>query len=188
MFKNTFSSTGRIRRLEYCISFFVGIIGLSISGNIRQESYVIFQGCLSFLSLYLICMQSIKRCHDLGLSGFYQLIPFSQFILMFKDGQIGQNKYGHNPKGKVSCQKIKKNNYLNLKVSNIENWLSRLNKEQKMFYSIIIPIILFFIFFIFADSFTDDRAFEMHHSWWIWMFYTLIASVIVYFFQVHRTK
>ena len=62
---------------------------------------------LTLLILYFIIMilwvafaAGAKRCHDLGKSGWWQLIPFYFIVLMFKDGQSGDNKYGANPKSK----------------------------------------------------------------------------------------
>jgi uncharacterized membrane protein YhaH (DUF805 family) len=43
--------------------------------------------------------QGAKRCHDRGNSGWYQLIPFYPFWMLFGDSDPGLNKYGMNPKG-----------------------------------------------------------------------------------------
>jgi len=108
MFKNAFSSGGRIRRKEFCLSFLICSIVVTLlqyflfdtlghySSN--QDSslliLVLFVPCFVFL-----ITQSAKRCHDLGKSGWYQLIPFYVFWLMFADSQWGVNEYGLNPKG-----------------------------------------------------------------------------------------
>ena len=42
----------------------------------------------------------IKRCHDLGNSGWFQLIPLYGFWMIFQDGIKGNNEYGINPKDK----------------------------------------------------------------------------------------
>ena len=37
---------------------------------------------------------AVKRCHDLGQSGFYVLIPLYGLWLIFPDGTPGENEYG----------------------------------------------------------------------------------------------
>ena len=76
-------------------AFFDGVIGLLF---------------IVFLVLYIIFMlaQEIKRLHDINYSGWYLLIGFIPFIafiyyiiLIFKDGTIGPNKYGPDPKNRI---------------------------------------------------------------------------------------
>jgi len=43
--------------------------------------------------------QAAKRCHDRNNSGWWKLIPFYGFWMLFADGDIGDNDYGENPKG-----------------------------------------------------------------------------------------
>jgi uncharacterized membrane protein YhaH (DUF805 family) len=53
--------------------------------------------------LWFTWAQGAKRCHDLGNSGWFQLIPFYSLWMLFKDGEYGENNYGVNPKtGKVN--------------------------------------------------------------------------------------
>ena len=52
-----------------------------------------------FFLFWFITAQTTKRCHDIGLNGWYQLIPLFFLVLFFINSQIGQKKYGHNPKG-----------------------------------------------------------------------------------------
>ncbi|MEB8328643.1 DUF805 domain-containing protein [Flavobacteriaceae bacterium KMM 6897] len=101
MFKNPFSFEGRIRRTEYGISFiiylFVWFILNSISGGMDELGAIIFLVCLIPL-LWFAWAQSAKRCHDLGNSGWFQLIPFYGLWLLLADSKPETNEYGENPK------------------------------------------------------------------------------------------
>lgn len=103
LFKDPFSFKGRIRRLEYLYS----IICINIAGFILQFYSVIQEKCtgsfiFDIILLIFLCWfayaQGCKRCHDIGLSGWYQIIPFFFIVLLFKEGNFDTNKYGTNPK------------------------------------------------------------------------------------------
>lgn len=103
LFKDPFSFKGRIRRLEYLYS----IICINIAGLILQFYSVIQEKCtgsfiFDIILLIFLCWfayaQGCKRCHDIGLSGWYQIIPFFFIVLLFKEGNFDTNKYGINPK------------------------------------------------------------------------------------------
>jgi len=100
MFSNPFSFDGRIRRSEYGISFFIFFVGLVIInaiGSSNKDAAMIF---LAYIPLYWFCWaQGAKRCHDVGNSGWWQIIPFYVLWLIFQDGHAGFNEYGENPKG-----------------------------------------------------------------------------------------
>lgn len=54
---------------------------------------------ISFIPMiWFLCAQNAKRCHDRGNSGWYQIIPFYEFVLMFGGSDEGSNEYGDNPK------------------------------------------------------------------------------------------
>jgi uncharacterized membrane protein YhaH (DUF805 family) len=105
MFQNPFSIRGRIRRLEYGISYIIYlvyymIVGLG-TGFLQNEDS---QFALLFLVLMLpafwfLIAQGTKRCHDRDNSGWYQIIPFYGFVMLFGDSDYGENDYGYNPKG-----------------------------------------------------------------------------------------
>ena len=103
MFKRPFSFHGRIRRTEYGISFIIYFIWAMIL-NVSNQSSDVPAGMAIFLLVTYIPMiwflwaQNCKRCHDRGNSGWYQLIPFYFFVLLFGDGDEGTNDYGDNPK------------------------------------------------------------------------------------------
>ena len=100
MFENAFSFDGRIRRTEYGISLIIYaviavIINLIAEAN-RDASFVL----IAYIpALWFLLAQASKRCHDVGNSGWWQLIPLYGFWLLFQEGEIGQNQYGNNPKG-----------------------------------------------------------------------------------------
>lgn len=107
MFQAPFSFDGRIRRTEYGLSmlFLViaqmligAMVGLGSRSSDPGGTLVIFY-LLMLPALIFIWAQGAKRCHDLGNSGWWQLIPFYGFWLLFADGQYGPNQYGDNPKG-----------------------------------------------------------------------------------------
>ncbi len=109
MFKNTFSFEGRIRRLEYGLSHIIGAFSLyalflifaltAVSVNADAENLTPVIYLLYIPYLLFIWAQGAKRCHDLGHSGWWQLIPFYGLWMTFQDGQHGGNEYGENPKG-----------------------------------------------------------------------------------------
>ncbi|MCS3871151.1 uncharacterized membrane protein YhaH (DUF805 family) [Chryseobacterium ginsenosidimutans] len=103
MFKNVFSTDGRIRRTEFALSYLIyfGVLFFTVilGGVTKFALFYILAVIAWFAGLIFRVMQGAKRCHDLGNSGWFQFIPFYFFIMVFADGERGTNKYGHNPKG-----------------------------------------------------------------------------------------
>lgn len=107
MFKRSFSFRGRIRRLEYglsMIAIFIYVIIINvITGTIslfsaNPDGAVVFIIIMCIPLYWFLWAQNCKRCHDLGNSGWWQLIPLYGFWLLFASGNDGENKYGNNPK------------------------------------------------------------------------------------------
>ena len=104
MFKNPFSFEGRIRRTEYGLSLIAAAAGrvfvtmILASGN--QEGLGFLNLLFQVPFLWFFWAQGAKRCHDVGLNGWYQLIPFCPLFLIFASGEEGSNEYGENPKDK----------------------------------------------------------------------------------------
>lgn len=48
--------------------------------------------------LWFAWAQGAKRCHDRNNSGFFQLIPFYAFWMLFAAGDKGDNDFGPDPK------------------------------------------------------------------------------------------
>jgi len=105
MFKNPFSFDGRIRRLEYGLSYLIYMIaamlatllGMTIDDH-EGRTASIFIFLIYIAMIWFLLAQGAKRCHDRGNNGWWQIIPFYGFWMLFADGEIGNNEYGENPK------------------------------------------------------------------------------------------
>lgn len=104
MFKNAFLFKGRARRSEYLIAYIIFMACLYIPIGIMEASDG--SGALSFLcmiimlgGIYFFLSEGTRRCHDLGHSGLWQLIPYYILWMLFQNSKAGSNEYGNNPKG-----------------------------------------------------------------------------------------
>ncbi|AHM59958.1 hypothetical protein D770_08475 [Flammeovirgaceae bacterium 311] len=101
MFKNTFSFDGRIRRTEYCISFIIMLIfrvSIELFTESNEPAIIMVLLVLLIPMMWFTLAQGAKRCHDLGKSGWWVIVPFYGLWLLFAEGEAGQNRYGSNPK------------------------------------------------------------------------------------------
>jgi uncharacterized membrane protein YhaH (DUF805 family) len=133
MFKNPLSFTGRIRRLEYGLSRIIGVFGLlsimisfgSVLAGLKSDfsnSKIEFLFFLIFIPYFwFIWAQGAKRCHDLGKSGWWQILPFYSIWLLFLDGQPGSNTYGSNPK-EIGMSTFNRNTNIQQTIDNKEDY------------------------------------------------------------------
>ncbi|GAA4422945.1 hypothetical protein GCM10023188_01160 [Pontibacter saemangeumensis] len=99
MFKKPFSFKGRIRRTEYGLSLVLYTIILYIvSEGIEARGAAFAAGILYIPLIWFFLAQSAKRCHDRGNTGWFQIIPFYFFWMLFASGDEGNNRFGLNPK------------------------------------------------------------------------------------------
>ena len=99
---NYFTFEGRIRRTHFGLRVLLtaGLSTFILLGFIFIDSS--FFRVVLFLPYALVTWLSLatatKRCHDLDRSGWWQLIPFYGFVLLFAEGTRGANRYGPDPK------------------------------------------------------------------------------------------
>jgi len=101
MFKAPFSFNGRIRRTEYGITYLIYFAALLFLGFISDAADDFAPALiLAYIPmLWFLWAQGAKRCHDRSNSGWFQIIPFYVFWMLFADSDVGENEYGLNPKG-----------------------------------------------------------------------------------------
>jgi len=90
----SFSFTGRISRDKYWLACTIGFIAGFFAGLIGGFFWI-----FTIPAFWLCLAQGAKRCHDRSNSGWYQLIPFYFLILLFAEGDQGNNDYGPPPRG-----------------------------------------------------------------------------------------
>jgi uncharacterized membrane protein YhaH (DUF805 family) len=96
MFKEPFSFEGRIRRTEFVITIIISIVVIGLLQFLTE--LISFIDLLYIPFYWFVLAQGTKRCHDLNHEGWYQIIPFYFFALIFSKGDIENNIYGRNPK------------------------------------------------------------------------------------------
>ena len=108
MLRNPFSFTGRIRRTEYGVSMIIYMIAaLAISFLAQIGGTAFYFLLIAYIPLiWFVLAQSAKRCHDRDNSGWYQLIPFYGFWMLFAEGNSGENQYGPDPKGLANLEQF----------------------------------------------------------------------------------
>lgn len=103
MFRHIFSFEGRIRRLEYGLTFLIYFLLYylpmrAIPNEDLSAGFATVWLLLLVPVMWIVYAQGAKRCHDIGHSGWWQLIPFYVLWMIFKEGEPGTNQYGENPK------------------------------------------------------------------------------------------
>ena len=148
MLLKLFSFSGRIRRLQYGISFVISAILFSIINLLTEVAIKIqsiggdtpnpiYFSLTGIPVLWFYFAQGCKREHDLGYNGWWQLIPFRPLWLIFLKGEEGENKYGNNPKDKkksLRSENISPKNEFSAKVK-LEPLKEIENKELLLFNS-----------------------------------------------------
>lgn len=104
MFTNVFLFKGRARRSEFFVAYAVYFLVMMLSSAILElggDSVILSFICIVLIigGLWLFLSEGTRRCHDLGHSGFWMLIPYYILWMLFQNSKVGPNEYGNNPKG-----------------------------------------------------------------------------------------
>ena len=98
--KNYANFEGRARRKEFLMFILFNsiiIIALLVLTILLQIPFILPLYILGIIiPTYAV---RARRMHDVGVSGWYMLIPIYGFILACTESQYGPNEYGPNPKG-----------------------------------------------------------------------------------------
>lgn len=88
-----FSFNGRIGRIEYALSVSFFVILLNLIEGYRFKDYFLV-AIISIVMFWLLFAQGSKRCHDMGISGWWQIIPYYFVAMLFLSGDKKANEYG----------------------------------------------------------------------------------------------
>lgn len=81
-FNDVLSFNGKINRLEYLISIIIYIVAMNVFKAFKLGFLLYIVLMIPFM--YFFSAQSAKRCHDIGRSGWFQMIPGYFLVLLFK--------------------------------------------------------------------------------------------------------
>lgn len=107
--RNYANFQGRARRSEYWYALLVYLVisiiasGLDVVLGIADGNGNGPIGILVALGhLFPMIALAARRMHDVDKSGWFQLIPLYSFYLCVKNGDIGTNRFGQDPKTSIA--------------------------------------------------------------------------------------
>lgn len=133
----------RCDRGEYLIFFSIFILfGLlfeevrnhSINNLNLKSSDLLISTSIHLFSWYLVITAGCRRCHDLGVSGYAQFIPFYFLVMLFKSGEKDSNKYDNEleiNKALLDSQKLRNLHHNYDAINNLNQEVSIKNIEVK---------------------------------------------------------
>ena len=89
-----FSFNGRISRFEYASSVALVILLFAFIEEFRLNQDYLTLTIFFTPILWFLFAQGAKRCHDMGISGWWQIIPYYFATMLFLGGDQQANEYG----------------------------------------------------------------------------------------------
>jgi uncharacterized membrane protein YhaH (DUF805 family) len=98
--RSLFSFKGRIRRSDYWVFFLFcnGINWLLVEVTDNSLKGLLVYYAFFIPLVWIFFAQGARRSHDMGDTGFLQILPWHYLSLLFKEGHKGPNEYGKNSK------------------------------------------------------------------------------------------
>ena len=96
-YTNWYKFDGRSTRTEYWGVIFINALIVFVSAFFQLEAIA---ALVSIAQTPIGIGLGIRRMHDAGVSGWWLLVPFVNFIYSFTDSEAKTNKWGPNPKNK----------------------------------------------------------------------------------------
>ncbi len=91
------STDGRLTRRGFLVHFVFCLVLVAVFVRISSPHVGLSFGLLA-IGFWIFLSGVIRRTHDVGLSGWFILVPFYNVWLLFAPGQSADNKYGRNPR------------------------------------------------------------------------------------------
>jgi uncharacterized membrane protein YhaH (DUF805 family) len=137
MFKNLLSFQGRMRRRDFWVSAILlpvlAVIAMFTAVYLFRKGNQLVLGLSIFCFLILLAIHELaentRRCHDIGMSGWMQLIPFFMIVLFFKEGDKGPNKYGPDPKDQT-IENLERASHRPIKRSQFDEEMAAIRAER----------------------------------------------------------
>lgn len=98
--ENLATMNGRTTRGQYA-ALFGAFIVLQLLATALAGAVPLLGLGLGFAAQGFMVMAACRRSHDCGRSGWFLLIPFYNLWLFFEPGQVGENRFGSDPRKTV---------------------------------------------------------------------------------------